>query len=81
MKTKLLVIASKLEVPTIVKIKGDYYLVSKKFYPATRTNKEDEKYIAININNGEWFDWGADIECLNFNMETFPKGTKFEIEI
>ena len=62
-----------LQCPTIVKISGDYYLVSKKFYPTT--------YMAINLNDGKWFDWGDDIECLNLEREVFEKGTKFEITI
>ena len=70
-----------LQCPTIVGISGDHYLVSKKSYPTTRTNKGEEKYIAINLNDGKWFDWGSDIPCLNLGMETFEKGTKFEIEI
>ena len=70
-----------LQCPTIVKISGDYYLVSRKWYPITYTNKGEKKYIAINLNNGEWFDWGDDIPCLNLEMETFEKGTKYEITI
>ena len=69
------------EFPIIVKIFDDYYLVSKKYFPGTRTEKGDEKYIAINLNNGEWFDWGDEIPKFEPEMETFEKGTKFEIEI
>ena len=67
--------------PTIVNISGDYYIVSKRFYPTTRTNKGEEKYIAINLTNGEWFDWETMIPKFYPEMETFEKGTKFEIII
>ena len=70
-----------LQCPIIVNISGDYYVVSKKFYPTTFTNKGEVRYIAINLNDGKWFDWGSDIPCLNLEMETFEKGTKFEIII
>jgi len=68
----------RLQCPTIVKIDGHFYVVSKLSSPDSEYPK---KYIAIDLNNGEWFDWGYDIECLNLDMETFPKGNKFEIEI
>ena len=80
-----------LQCPTIVKIRGDYYLVSKKYYPNSLSNSKCckaigldnpvERYIAINLNDGKWFDWGSDIPCLNLEMETFEKGTKLEITI
>ena len=70
-----------IQCPTIVKVADDYYAVSKKYFPETRTEKGDEKYIAINLNNGEWFDWGDQIPDFDPFMETYPKGTKFEIEI
>lgn len=66
--------------PTIVKVSGDYYVVSKKYYPTTRTDNGKEKYIVINLTKGEWFDWGEEIPKFS-QMETFEKGTKFEIEI
>ena len=76
-----LVKTEKLQTPTIVKIGCDFYFVSKKFYPESLTDKGDVRHIAINMDTGEWFDWGADIECLNLDMETFPKGTHFVIDI
>ena len=69
------------EFPTIVKVVDDYYLVSKKYFPETRTEKGDEKYIAINLNDGKWFDWGNKIPKFEPKMGIFEKGTKFEIEI
>ena len=91
METTLIESKKELACPTIVKIKGDYYLVSKKFYPNSLSNSKCckaigldnpvERYIAINLTNGEWFDWGSDIPCLNLEMEVFEKGTKFEITI
>ena len=91
METTLIESKKELACPAIVSISGDYYLVSKKFHPnsfgnsnccrAMSLDNSDERYIAINLNNGEWFDWGSDIPCLNLEMETFEKGTKFEITI
>ena len=82
METKLIESKKELTCPTIVKIVDNYYLVSKKYYPERSDNKfAEEKYIAINLNDGKWFDWGSDIPCLNLEMETFEKGTKFEIKI
>ena len=68
----------RLQTPTIVKIDGHFYVVSVLFNPDSEFPKT---YVAINLNNGEWFDWGYDIECLNLDMETFPEGDKFTIEI
>ena len=81
METTLIQLKKDFACPTIVKIANDYYLVSKKYYPESSTNKGEKKYIAINLNDGKWFDWGSDIPCLNLEMETFEKGTKFEIII
>ena len=64
--------------PTIVKLSGDYYLVSKKYNP---DRCYLDKYIAINLTKGEWFDWGEKIPDFYPEMETFEKGTKFEITI
>jgi len=64
--------------PTIVKIFGDYYVVSKKFNPEEYCS---EKYIAINLNDGKWFDWGDEIPKFEPEMVMFGKGTIFEIEI
>ena len=82
METTLIESKKEFACSTIVKIANDYYLVSKKYYPETSNNKfGEEKYIAINLNDGKWFDWGGDIPCLNLEMEVFEKGTKFEITI
>lgn len=81
MKTIKLGDKVELQCPTIVKIQDDYYLVSKKYYPKSFTNKGKKKHIAINMNDGKWFDWGDDIPCLHLDEEIFEKGTKFEIEI
>ena len=82
MKTTLIESAKieKIDCPTIVEIDDDYYLVSKKWYPETRTNKGKEKYIAINLNDGKWFDWGDHIPGFS-EIEIYEKGTKFEITI
>ena len=63
--------------PTIVKIKNDYYVLSE----TLDTNGDLEiisgSRIAINLKDGKWFDF-CETES---QMETFDKGTKFEIEI
>ena len=78
METTLIESKKELTCPAIVKIVDNYYLVSKKYNPDGCCL---DKYIAINLNDGKWFDWGSDIPCLNLEMETFEKGTKFEITI
>ena len=67
--------------PTIVKIGDDHYAVSNPLDINGNLEIASGSRIAINLNDGKWFDWGDDIECLNLEMETFEKGTKFEITI
>ena len=70
--------------PTILKIEGDYYVVSKKSYPKCRTDKGRERHIAICLNNGKWYDWderGIDIFEDKEDVELFEKGTEFTIKI
>ena len=69
----------KVEFPTIVKISGDYYLLSN---PLDINGNLMEiacgSRIAINLKTGKWFDFGDKLES---QMKTIKKGTKFEIEI
>ena len=97
MKTTKIEKPEEFDCPTIVKIVDDYYVVSKKFYPNLFSNSNfqkackkggliwgnpNERYIAINLNNGEWFDWGDHIPGFGIDeIDIFTKGTKFEIEI
>ena len=68
----------KVEFPTIVKISGDYYLLSN---PLDTNGNLMEiasgSRIAINLKTGTWFDFCE----LESQMQSFEKGTKFEIEI
>jgi len=70
-----------LKYPTIVEIASNYYLVSKKYFPETHTEKGEKRYIAINLNDGKWFDWGSEIPEFEPEIKVFKRGTKFEIEI
>ena len=73
-----------IEYPTILKVEGDYYLVSKKYYPKCSTVKGRERHIAICLKNGYWFDWderGIDVMEGIEDVELFKKGTEFIIKI
>ena len=73
-----LVKTEKFTCPTIVKLSGDYYLVSKKYNCCP---DKPDRYIAINLTKGEWFDWGEKIPDFYPEMKTFEKGTEFTIKI
>lgn len=84
MKTIKLETEMELDYPTIVKIVDDYYVVSKKYFPTTSNNTlcDRERHIAINLNDGTWYDWDdRGVNIIKPFKEIFKKGTKFEIEI
>lgn len=79
MEIKLLAKVDKLHFPTIVKIGDDCYVVSNPLDINGNLEIASGSRIAINLRDGKWFDWEG--ESFESQMETFPNGTKFEIEI
>ena len=67
--------------PTIVKIGDDYYVVSNPLDMNGNLEITGDSRIAINLKDGKWFDWGDKLPKFEPQMETFEKGTKFEIII
>ena len=67
--------------PTIVKVKNDYYVLSKPSDINDNLEIPSGSRIAINLKDGRWFDWGNEFPVLETQMQSFDKGTKFEIEI
>ena len=70
--------------PTMLKIEGDYYLVSKKYYPKNSNDRGRDRHIAICLNDGRWYDWddrGIDVMEGIEDVELFEKGTEFTIKI
>ena len=63
--------------PTIVKIKNDYYVLSEPSNINGNIEIISGSRIAINLKTGTWFDFCE----LESQMQSFEKGTKFEIEI
>ena len=67
--------------PTIVKIKDDYYIISKPLNINRILEIPEGSKVAINLENGTWFDFGDEDGELESQMKPFEKGAKFEIEI
>jgi len=63
--------------PTIVKADGDYYLMTKKYHP---DSNKLPIHIAMNLTNGEWFEWDCDPEDIfEGKIELYDPGTIFKI--